>query len=138
MLKWIGIFLFLFCSTATAADSLWVVVDTVNNPGLAMQFFIEPPVWKTEKLPTGEYIEIEGKQYPIMGKEVQILTGRCIQTDSLGVRHIINARIQGHPERMQIVLIVDELPYVKSVNGRYEDEKYRLWLDLKTNKIIRK
>ena len=61
MLKWICVFLLLICTSAKAADSLWVVVDTVNNPGLIIEVFIEQPVWDTIRPPTGETVETDNR-----------------------------------------------------------------------------
>ena len=129
MLKWICVFLLLICTSAKAADSLWVVVDTVNSPGLIIEAFIEQPTWDTIRPPTGKTVEIDGKVHEIKGEHIPVLTGKIkTQPDSIGNKNIIDWQMQFRPERGKIVAIVDTLPLLQSPDGKFKDISCRIWL----------
>ena len=136
MFKWMCAFLLLFCSTVTAADSLWVVVDTVNNPGLIIEVFIEQPTWDTIRPPTGETIEIDGKVHEIRGEPIPVLKGKIkTQPDSLGNKQIIDWQMQFRPNRGMIVAITDTLPLLQGRDGKFEDISCRIWLSKDGKKL---
>ena len=129
MLKWICVFLLLICTSAKAADSLWVVVDTVNNPGLIIEVFIEQPVWDTIRPPTGETVEIDGKVHELRGSSIPVLKGKIkTQPDSLGNKQIIDWQMQFRPNRGIIAVTTDTLPLLQGPDGKFEDISCRLWL----------
>ncbi len=139
MLRTVIFMLFLFAGTLKAADSLWIVVDTVNHPGLIITAFIEQPQWEDYYPSTGKSVVIEGKVYEIKGEKKRVLKGRTLSPpDSLGNKRVIDWQMQAHSERIEIVVIQDTMPLIKGPDGQFEDIRCRTWLSKDGKNILLK